>query len=247
MSSKSGHIVLPPPAPNEFERLYIDLRRHEKRIYSDEEVVWLPEIDKIHVHRKEWKVRQRSCRRLIRYLRRKHRPLTILEVGCGNGWLSYQLSQIPHSRVVGLDINLQELQQAERVFVAVPNLRFVYGELNSSILQSQKFDVVVFAACIQYFESLPDVVLNVFDRLNEKGEIHIIDSHFYKQEELQQAKQRSLQYFNSQGYDRMQDFYFHHSLEELSGFRYQIFFDPSLRLNRVLNSGRPFHWICIRK
>jgi SAM-dependent methyltransferase len=245
MNLNQEDIVVGSQSANEFERLYIDLRHHEKRIYTDQEVAWLPEISEDHIHRKEWDIRRASCKRLIRYLSRKNRSLKILEVGCGNGWLSYQMSQIPYSNVIGLDINLEELRQAERVFAAVPNLSFLYGGL--SLVELEKFDIVVFAASIQYFNSLTDILETVLDLLNEKGEIHIIDTRFYSQEEVTEAEQRSREYFNDKGFERMYDFYFHHSLNELKRFNYSILFDPRSPLNRILRNRNPFHWIYIRK
>lgn len=231
--------------PKEFERLYIELRSQEKRIYTDEEVAWLPEVDEGHIHRKEWQIRKASCKKLVHYLEHKRRSLKILEVGCGNGWLSYQLSQMRYANVIGLDINLPELQQAERVFAAIPNLNFVYGDLDS--LELEKFDIVVFAASIQYFQSFSSIIETVLERLNEKGEVHIIDSHFYFETEVQEAEQRSLDYFHNKGFDRMQDFYFHHSLKELEGFNYSILYDPNSTLNKILKRKIPFYWIRIRK
>ena len=232
---------------NEFEQLYIKLRGFEKRIYTDEEVAWLPEIAKEHIHWKEWETRKISCKKLLRYLRDKNKPLKILEVGCGNGWLSYQLSQIPFSNVTGLDMNLLELQQAERVFAAIPNLSFVYGDINSDILRNNKFDIVVFAASIQYFPSLPGIIKSVLGRLTQNGEIHIIDSHFYAEEQLMEAQQRSYEYFHEKGFDKMQQYYFHHSLKDLEPFRHWIFYDPGSMINKILKKNFPFHWICIKK
>ena len=148
MNVRHYHRMLSTRSANEFESVYVDLRIAEKRMYSDEEVVWLPEVDEQHIHKKEWDIRKSSCKRLTRYLTNKKRPLKILEVGCGNGWLSYQLSQIPYSDVTGLDINQTEIRQAERVFAGITNLRFIYGELDARSLQLEKFDVVVFAASI---------------------------------------------------------------------------------------------------
>jgi ubiquinone/menaquinone biosynthesis C-methylase UbiE len=230
----------------EFEKLYVDLRRSEKRIYSDEEVAWLPDIDEHHTYKKEWEIRKASCEKLVRYLRSKSRPLKILEVGCGNGWLSYQLSQIESSYVIGLDVNLCELQQAERVFMAIPNLAFVYGDIDSASLGNQKFDIVVFAAAIQYFDSLKYIVRKVFERLDEKGEIHITDTHFYSSGELDSARQRSSEYFQAKGFGRMEDFYFHHSMEELTDFRYSMLYNPNSVVNKVLGTKNPFPWICIK-
>jgi SAM-dependent methyltransferase len=233
--------------PNrEFEQLYVDLRRSESRIYSDEEVAWLPDINEDHPYKTEWDIRKSSCEKLVRYLETKSQPLKILEVGCGNGWLSYQLSQIDSSYVIGLDVNLCELQQAERVFMAISNLAFVYGDIDSACLGNQKFDVVVFAAAIQYFNSLGEIVAKIFERLNKKGEIHIIDSHFYSVEEQDAARRRSREYFIARGFGRMEDFYFHHSLEELKVFRYYMLHNPNSVVNRVFGTKNPFPWICIK-
>ncbi|MGZ3846454.1 MAG: class I SAM-dependent methyltransferase [Flavisolibacter sp.] len=231
---------------SKFEQLYTDLRRAEHRIYSDEEVSRLPHVEPDHVYSKEWEIRKSSCDRLVRYLKDINRPLKILEIGCGNGWLSHRLSQIPSSYVIGIDVNLLELQQAERVFATAANLAFVYGDIDSAFLERQKFDVVVFAAAIQYFESLPDIIGKAFGRLNEDGEIHIVDSHFYGEEEIATARQRSVAYFKKKGFERMGAFYFHRSLDELSDFRYSILYNPNSIVSRVFRSKNPFHWIRIK-
>lgn len=233
------------PLLNEFEQLYIDLRIHEKRMYTDEEVMWLPDVSSDHVHRHEWKTRKASCQRLTRYLASKKKTLKILEVGCGNGWLSYHLSQIPHSNVVGLDVNLFELQQATRVFAGTPNLRFIYADLND--VQNDKFDIIVFAASIQYFKSFSDIIQSALRKLNTDGEIHIIDSHFYYQTEVEDARQRSREYFESKGFSKMDCFYFHHTLKELDAFNSEILYNPNSLISRILKKRNPFHWVCIKK
>lgn len=230
---------------NEFERLYIDLRTYEKRMYSDEEVLWLPDVDEDHVHKHEWKVRKASCNRLTKYLLHKKKPLRILEVGCGNGWLSYHLSQIPLSDVVGLDVNLPELQQAARVFAATPNINFIHGDLDD--IKDQKFDVIVFAASVQYFHSFSDIMKSALEHLTEEGEIHIIDSHFYEEKEVAYARQRSREYFSVKGFNKMGDFYFHHTLKELKEFNAEILHDPNSFISRILKRKSRFHWVCIKK
>src|SRR5258708_4522573 len=95
---------------------------------------------------------ERSSERLITYLEKKHKPLRILEVGCGNGWLSAKLSNIPNTRVTGLDINQVEIEQAQRVF-KIDNLDFIYDSFNESTFENENFDVIIFAASLQYFPS----------------------------------------------------------------------------------------------
>ena len=77
-----------------FVDLYIALRNAEKRMYSDEALKQLPEVEENNLHRTEWKMRRQTCNRLIEYVKKKSRPLNILEVGCGNGWLSNQLAKV---------------------------------------------------------------------------------------------------------------------------------------------------------
>src|SRR5215469_6131351 len=92
-----------------FEKQYIQVRSLEGRLYPDDELISLPEIGAAHPHFREWQWRKRSARRLIRYLTSKEKALEILEVGCGNGWLTHLLAEIPGALVTGTDINFTEL------------------------------------------------------------------------------------------------------------------------------------------
>src|SRR5215213_11952226 len=92
--------------PGTFEELYISIRKKEQRIYTNEEVALLPDIYPDHIHYHEWQIRKRSSERLINYLSKKNRPLKILEVGCGNGWLSARMAAVDKWEVTGIDINM---------------------------------------------------------------------------------------------------------------------------------------------
>lgn len=230
-----------------FEKEYINARLKEKRIYDDKEVSSLPDVLLTHPHFNEWQVRKRSANRLIKFLKAKKKPLDILEIGCGNGWFSFQLSQIPQSSVTAQDINFTELQQAARVFNGNTKLRFVYGDVFSGVLRKRKFDVIVLAASVQYFSSLNKIIAFALDQLNTGGEIHIIDTHFYAAEEIIDARSRTAQYYRLLGFPGMENHYFHHSLNELNNFRYRLLFNPASFRNRVLGKKDPFPWVCIKK
>lgn len=230
---------------SQFETGYIALRKKENRLYSDEQVKWLPEIEETHSHYKEWQVRSLSSKKLIQHLSNKKIELNILEVGCGNGWLCSRLSKIPGSNVAGIDINATELEQAKRVFGDVENLEFFYGELADENTRSENFDVIIFAASIQYFASLDDILVPALQLLNPQGEIHILDSHFYKSSELETARQRSADYYRLLEFPEMSQHYFHHSLEELKPYQYKIFYTPGSFINRLIRNNHPFPWICI--
>jgi ubiquinone/menaquinone biosynthesis C-methylase UbiE len=229
----------------DFEDLYIAVRQQEKRIYSDDQLKNLPEIDSLHIYCDEWQIRKRSGERLIAYLQRKRRYLKILEVGCGNGWLSAKMAEIQNVEVTGLDLNQVEINQASRVFKR-DNLEFIYDTFNDNTFESETFDVIVFAASLQYFPSVINVLKQAQDILNIRGEIHIIDTPFYDPLESFEADHRSRKYYATLGFPEMADYYYHHSISEFWGFKYRILFNPDNLFNRLFKKD-PFNWIAIRK
>src|SRR5690349_20595517 len=139
-----------------FEEQYLQLRKKEGWLYPDEKVALLPETFKEDPHYQDWKIRAISAGRLTRYINEKGKDkekecLKILEVGCGNGWLSNRMAGIDQTMVVGMDINLAELAQAQRVFGQRENLRFSYGDFSKQHHLYKEFDFVIFSASIQYF------------------------------------------------------------------------------------------------
>jgi SAM-dependent methyltransferase len=145
-------------------------------LYTDREVAQLPFLMTGHPRYREWAGRIASADRLVQYLSTRKKAAGILEIGCGNGWLSYRLADVPRSRVVGLDPNLGELRQAARVFRKQRNLKFMYGEFYSDVLQDLSFDIIVMAATVQYFPSLPQLIGDALAYLRPHGELHLLDS-----------------------------------------------------------------------
>jgi len=228
-----------------FEPLYSELRQKEGRVYTDEEVLLLPAIAREHPHYREWQIRKESCKRLKQYAERISSP-DILEVGCGHGWLARHLAEIPGSHLTGIDVNYTELQQAARVFNPVTNLHFIHGGIDVNELEDAQFDLILFAASIQYFSSLKDILSMAMGKLKTNGEIHILDSVFYQPEEVGAAKERTAGYYRDLGFPEMTQYYFHHSTNELNFFHYKTLYQPSL-INRLSNNRNPFPWICIKK
>jgi ubiquinone/menaquinone biosynthesis C-methylase UbiE len=229
-----------------FEKVYMASRKMEDRVYSDEQVAQLPNIEPSHIHYDEWQIRKRSASRLINYLGKKNKPLCILEVGCGNGWLSGMLAALKNSTVTGLDVNSAELNQAKRVFAERSNLHFTERDLINMEFGG-KFDALIFAASIQYFSSFDEMINKTMSYLSPGGEIHILDSHFYPLKELELARHRSYLYYNSIGYGEMTEFYFHHSLNSLNKFHHKILYNPLSLKNKLLMKKDPFPWVCITR
>lgn len=227
-----------------FETAYVAVRNAEHRLYTDAEVLQLPEIERSHLHFKEWKIRKKSSLQLIHYLKKKNKPLKILEIGCGNGWLAAKLSAIHHTKITALDTNQIEIEQAKRIFKN-SNLQFIYSSFPTQILASQKFDIIVFAASFQYFPSVANVINNCHEYLAIDGEIHIIDTNFYPQNKIGEAAERTKSYYNKIGQPEMAGNYFHHSIKDFEPFNYRIKIKPNNLWNRLYKK-HPFYWVMVK-
>lgn len=230
---------------SKFEEQYIALRQREGRICSDDELLHLPDVSPDHPHHAEWQARKESTDRLRNYLEKRKPPLSILEVGCGNGWLAHRLSCLHASDVTGTDVTHIELEQANRVFAHVPNLRFVFGGMDAEEIKDKTFDFIILASCVQYFQELNAIIPCCFKKLNAGGELHILDSPFYKPAETVAARQRTADYFKEIGFPGMAAYYFHHSLDALQSFHYEVLYQPTYLGRHLMNNKNPFPWIRI--
>ncbi len=236
-----------PGTDNTFEADYIALRKKENRLYPDNIVGQLPD-GKNTSQPDEWKMRSRSAKRVMGYFKQKQNSM-ILDLGCGNGWFSALLTNSCNCEVVGVDLNLTELKQAARVFEK-PNLHLVYVDIFEWPKIDGLFDFVTINAAIQYFPDFGKLIERLFSILKEGGEVHIIDSPFYKQEDVENAKIRSRKYYSEMGFEEMDKNYFHHTFEDLGRLDFEIMYEPGKKtiFNRVFKKKDiPFPWIRIKK
>ncbi|MDQ3005613.1 MAG: class I SAM-dependent methyltransferase, partial [Chloroflexota bacterium] len=177
-------------------------------------------------------------------------PLSILELGCGNGWLSNLLSKAGHS-VVAMDQNRFELKQAARVFQINSHLSFFEADIFSAPLILAYFDVIILASVLQYFQDITGLISVLSNYLKPQGEIHILDTPFYLENELGAATLRSRQYYTALGFPEMTDHYFHHDASDLQALHPRILYQPhlwTLRLKQLLGQDdSPFPWVMIKK
>ena len=229
--------------------LYLRVREKEGRLYPDDVLVRLPEVPNGHPLASEWRARAASSLRLRRYLASLSRPLVILELGCGNGWLSRNLSYIAGSRVWGLDRSGQELAQAARLFGSNA-LAFLEADVYRAPFAARTFDAIVLASALQYFPDPPALFRALRLLLNPLGEIHLLDSPLYKPDELLAARERTRRYYASLGFPEMAEHYHHHPLSILEEFSPRWLYRPMRmpdRLVRLLGrNASPFPWIVLR-
>jgi SAM-dependent methyltransferase len=245
---KKGVYYLSEYEKSEFENLYLKVRKIENRVYEDKILKNLPEIQKPHPLLKEWKIRRKSVRNLETYLKNKEMPLNIMELGCGNGWLTHNIAMIKNCYVIGVDVNKFELEQAARVFNYRNNHKFFYADIFADYFELGDFDIIILASSIQYFRNINYLLERLLYLTKHHGEIHIIDSPFYASYEISKAKKRTKKYYEKIGCPEMADFYFHHSFEELERYNPVFLYNPkkeNIFSKFFKNSDSPFPWIMI--
>lgn len=236
------------------EQSYLAIRQAEGRLYSDAMLRQLPTINKAHPLAKEWAIRAVSATRLQTYISEQliyYRPLTLLDIGCGNGWLTHQLAQLHGLRVIGIDINRLELSQAANLFQHQSNLSFCYGDISAGLFCENCFDFITVMDTIQYFPNLSNLLPRLRRLLNHGGEIHILDSPFYNSREAQQtARHRTQEHYERLGYPAMANFYHHHRWSALQQYDPIVLYRPHPLLAKIyarLNLAYvPFPWVAIR-
>ena len=239
-----------PKVDESFEKLYLKVRKKEKRIYSYDEIKLLPYASKRNPHKDEWALKTKSFLRFKKYLSQKKSGLNILDLGCGNGWMTGQLAKDFGHNYFCIDINLTELEQAARVFKD-DNIKFIYADIFTTTLPANTFDLVIINSALQYFHNIPLLMKELFFISNPYVAIHIIDTPFYLTSELIYEKKKTLKYYHSIGFPDMANKYFHHSVDEVKYLRCNHLYNPSSMKNKFSNfifeNDSPFPWIVVTR
>ena len=106
--------------------------------------------------------------------------------------------------------------------------------------------MILFAASIQYFPSLKQIIQIALEHLTLQGEIHIMDSAFYQLQDAAAARQRTKEYYEALGFAAMADHYYHPNLTELETFQFKILHHPHSWKNKLSIKKNPFYWITIK-
>lgn len=234
----------------DFEKIYLKVREKEKRIYSESELLLLPFASASNLHKNEWDLRAKSFLRFKEYLKTKKQDLNILDLGCGNGWFCGQLLKTFNHHFYCVDVNMTEMKQGRKVFNS-KQLNFIYADIFNSEIPRESFDIITVNAAVQYFPDLNKLLNKLISLFNENGEIHILDSPFYSKSEAVNAKKRTMEYYSSLGFPEMANKYYHHTWNELSGFNFEILYQPNSLENKIKKifsvKDSPFPWIKITK
>lgn len=138
-------------------------------------------------HARSWRVRARTYDAFVEHVVNPlaaaagPRPLRILDLGAGNGWLAHRMTGLGH-QAVAVDVrddavdglgaaprNANPFHRITATFDAVP-------------LREALFDVIVFNASLHYSADLAHTLREAVRVLRSNGRIAILDSPFYARE-----------------------------------------------------------------
>jgi SAM-dependent methyltransferase/uncharacterized protein YbaR (Trm112 family) len=132
----------------------------------------------------DWKIRSSSFRALIREViapleRFLERPVTALDLGAGNGWLSARLAG-RHARALAVDL----LTNASDGLGAWPNYPAAFTPIQAEFgrlpLADGQVDLAIFNASFHYSEDYEAVLAEALRVLTPHGPLVIMDTPVYK-------------------------------------------------------------------
>lgn len=172
-----------------FMRDYEQIRHAEGRGSKHPEFyLALPFADLTGNFRDQWRIRGRSYRFLERHLlprleERHGNSFRALDIGAGNGWLSYRLALRGH-RPVAVDLcsnALDGLEAASHYATVLPEFfSRVQAEMNCLPFEDGQFDVAIYNASFHYSTDYERTVSEALRCLRPGGTILIIDSPTYE-------------------------------------------------------------------
>jgi SAM-dependent methyltransferase len=171
-------------ALDRFRRDYGAHRAAEGRGYSGEELLALPYLTRGR-WAKQWSVRARSfdafvARVVVPLRRAAGRPLQVIDLGAGNGWLSYRLA-LGGDACTAIDIRDDDVDglgaaaalQRHAPFACLP------ASFDALPVADGVADIAVFNAALHYSTDLAATLREAKRAVRSGGEIVILDSPFY--------------------------------------------------------------------
>lgn len=176
-------------AERAFRQEYGAHRRDEGRAMSAEALLALPYV-KAGPLAKQWAVRARTFDAFVAQVlspvaRELGRPLDVLDLGAGNGWLCSRAARAGH-RAVALDVREDDVDGlgAAAGLLGQPGGQFarVAASFESLPAANDSFDIVVFNAALHYALDLRETLAEARRVARRGGRVVILDTPFYGNE-----------------------------------------------------------------
>jgi SAM-dependent methyltransferase len=181
------------PAPSALSRFRAEYGAHraaEGRRQDRAELFALPYV-RSGPFARQWAVRARTFEAFVTRVlepatRELRRPLRLLDLGAGNGWLCWRAARIGVS-AVALDVRDDDVDGlgAAKPYVEQPAFRFgrVVASFDALPFGDGRFDLVVFNAALHYAVDLTAVLREARRAVHGSGRIVVLDSPFYAEDD----------------------------------------------------------------
>jgi arsenite methyltransferase len=104
---------------------------------------------------------------------------SVLDVGCGGGWLSRRLAKlVPDGRVIGMDISDEMIHHARRASADIGNLMFVTGQVAEIPWQANLFSHAISVESSYYWPNPPAGLKDIFRVLHEGGSAWVLINYY---------------------------------------------------------------------
>lgn len=104
---------------------------------------------------------------------------TVLDVGCGSGWLSWRVAKlVPEGRVVGMDISDEMIRIARRSSADQHNLLFVVGEIGEIPWDANIFTRAISVESAYYWPDPAAGLREIFRVLRSGGSAWILINYY---------------------------------------------------------------------
>jgi SAM-dependent methyltransferase len=164
----------------------------------------LPFADLTHQHEWIWRIRARTwnymLKRVLRQANGGRSGVRVLDIGAGNGWLSYRLAQSGYDAVAVdlIDDEVDGLGAARHYFPHLPRAfpRF-QAEMDCLPFDSGQFDIAIFNASFHYSFDYEKTLREAMRCVRRSGLVIIADSPCYRRDDSGQRmldeRQKSFQ------------------------------------------------------
>ena len=179
----------------EFIRNYEAVRKAEGRGSENPEFyLSLPYRDRTERNSWQWSIRARTYKYIQRKIlpeikRHSSQALSLLDLGAGNGWLSYRLASLGH-RPIAVDLQTNAfdgLGAAVHYRHALPMLFPCFrAELDRLPFASRQFDCAIFSASFHYSENYDSTLAEALRCVRVGGTVVIADTPLYTRDEYGQ-------------------------------------------------------------
>jgi|GEM_PF-44288 len=208
LQQKDGIVrAIPPERLKFYERFlteYSIVRRKEGRGSDDAGYyLALPYRDTAGRHPDQWAIRARTFRYFLAHILPPE-PQKILDLGAGNGWMSYRLAQRRH-QPVAVDIRTDDfdgLGAARHYFSAGVEFRRIQAEFDRLPFTAAQFDWAIFNASLHYSVDCRKTLAEAKRCLRPGGRVVVLDSPVYKRPEQgeQMRQERRRQFVEQYGF-----------------------------------------------